>query len=115
VWILQGVTDEGQTQTDYGLAEMHADVLWMIPFIDCNSTVEIVRAAGGEVEDTRADNVMELNEMAPAIDQPTPVISERPTGQRCRFNDRESLERALRAYIATDPLWGHVRFKRIAD
>ncbi|MDB5678775.1 MAG: hypothetical protein JWM94_1777 [Sphingomonas bacterium] len=116
VWILQDAPDEGQTQVDYGLAELHADILWVMPFIDCDSTAEIVRAAGGEVEDNEASNVVEANDMSPSIDPPTPKISEKPTGQRCRFKDRDSLERALRAYIASNPTkWVRVRFKRISD
>lgn len=115
LWILQDAPDKDQTEVSYGLAEPHADILWMMPFIDCNSTVEIVRAAGGEVEDTRTTDAVALNDMSPAEAQPTPEISEKPTGQRCRFNDRASLERALRAYVATNPAWVRVRFKRIGD
>lgn len=116
LWILQDVPEEGQTQVGYGLAELHADILLAVPIIDCDSTADIVRAAGGEVEDNTASNVVEAKDMSSAIDPPTPKISEKPTGQRCRFKDRESLERALRAYIATNPLFlARVRFKRIGD
>ncbi|WP_157093972.1 hypothetical protein [Sphingomonas mali] len=118
LWIVQDMPEEGQTEVTYGLAELHGEVLWVSPLIDCDSTAEIVRAAGGEVEEEAVTNTEDSD--APLTTnsiQAVPAAPAKPVGgATCRFKDQASLERALRAYIATNPpLPERIRFKRIGD
>lgn len=117
LWIVQG-TPEGQTEVTYGLAELHGEVLWVSSLIDCDSTAEIVRAAGGEVEEQSLTNTEDID-ASPSSNsmQAEPATRANAAGgATCRFKDRASLERALRAYIATNPpLPERIRFKRIGD
>lgn len=118
LWIVQDMPEEGETEVTYGLAELHGDVLWMSPVIDCDATAEIVRAAGGEVEEQAITNVEDA-EAAPETNsmQAAPAVpAKQAGGATCHFKDRASLERALRAYVATDPQFPErIRFKRIGD
>ena len=117
-WILQEVPGADQTEVSYGLVELHGDELWASPVIDCDSTAAIVRAAGGDVDEREVvsnvadDEPMETtNEM-----QADPGAPAKRGGATCRFKDRASLERALRAYVATNPQFPErIRFKRIGD
>ena len=118
LWIVQEVAADGQTDVSYGLAELRGDVLWALPIIDCDSTVAIVRAAGGDVEDQAASNVEDSDVAATTNSiQGEPTIAAKPVGgATCRFKNRASLERALRAYIASNPRFvARMRFKRIGD
>ena len=119
LWIVQQQAEKDQTDVSYGLAELHGDELWISGVIDCQGTMAIVRAAGGEVDEGEvasniedADPSLAMNEM-----EPEPGDGEgRMGGPECRFKDRASLERALRAYIATNPPFlQRIRFKRIGD
>ena len=117
LWIVQEVAAEGQTDVSYGLAELHGDVLWALPIIDCDSTAPIVRAAGGEVEDEAVSNVEDADVVATNSIQAEPTVAAKPVGgATCRFKNRASLERALRAYVASNPRFmTRMRFKRIGD
>lgn len=118
LWILQEAPGADQTEVSYGLVERHGDELWATPVIDCDSTAPIVRAAGGDVDEREVvsnvadDEPMETtNEM-----QADPGAPAKRGGATCRFKDRASLERALRAYVATNPQFPkRIRFKRIGD
>ena len=118
LWIVQDLADEDKTEVSYGLAELRGDVLWLAPVIDCDETREIVRAAGGEVEEPATTNAEEM-EAAPTTNsvQAEPAGSpKRAEGATCHFKDRASLERALRAYVATNPRFPErMRLKRIGD
>lgn len=112
LWVVQDMPAQPVDTVSYGLLERRDDTLSAIPFIDCDSTVAIVRAAGGTV--TTNPRI----EPARAIDDPPSPSNAAPppTNQICTFRDRESLERALRAYVATDPNFPvRIRLKRIGD
>jgi hypothetical protein len=118
LWIVQEVAGEGQSEVSYGLAELHGDVLWALPIIDCDSTAAIVRAAGGEVEDEAASNVEDADVAATTNSmQAESTGAAKPVGgATCRFKNRASLERALRAYVGSNPRFvTRMRFKRIGD
>jgi hypothetical protein len=118
LWIVQEVAGEGQTDVSYGLAELHGDVLWALPIIDCDSTAAIVRAAGGEVEDEAVSNVEDTDAAVTTNSmQADSTVAAKPVGgATCRFKNRASLERALRAYVASNPRFvTRMRFKRIGD
>jgi hypothetical protein len=118
LWIVQEVAEEGQTDVSYGLAELHGDVLWALPIIDCDSTAAIVRAAGGDVDEEAASNVEDADVAATTNSmQAESTVAAKPLGgATCRFKNRASLERALRAYVATNPAFSlHIRLKRIGD
>jgi len=118
LWIVQDMPDEDKAEVSYGLAELRGDVLWLSPVIDCDTTADIVRAAGGEVEEPAITNVEDAD-MAPAANstQAAPPAGSKPSGgATCHFKDRASLERALRAYVATNPPFPErIRLKRIGD
>ena len=117
LWILQEVPGAGQTEASYGLLELHGDELWATPVIDCDSTASIVRAAGGDVDEQEvAGNVADDEPLATNEMHADPEATAKSSGATCRFKDRASLERALRAYIATNPLFlERIRLKRIGD
>lgn len=121
LWIVQNRLGKGKDARLYGLMEMRADGLWVMPAIDCDTTVDIVRAAGGAVSggwEETASNVADADEVAPTVTAPEPSASPtgKPTNQSCEFADRASLERALRAYVATNPAFSlHILLKRIGD
>lgn len=124
LWIVQNdVGERGKGEADlriYGLMERRGDDLWLLPTIDCDATVDIVRAAGGTVSDgmteTAASNVADAEGAGNEMASDDPPEDGKRTMQTCTFGDRASLERALRAYVATDPEFPvHIRFKRIAD
>jgi hypothetical protein len=64
-------------------------------------------------------NVAEADDVAPEMattPEPSPPPAGKRTNQSCEFADRVSLERALRAYVATNPAFSlHIRLKRIGD
>jgi len=116
--IVQDMPDEGTAEVSYGLAELRGDLLWLSPVIDCDTTEDIVRAAGGEVEEPATTSAEETD--AAAADNSTqaePAAGSKPSGgATCHFRDRASLERALRAYVATNPRFPErIRLKRIGD
>lgn len=118
LWIVQDMPDEGTAEVSYGLAELRGDILWLSPVIDCDTTEDIVRAAGGEVEEPATTSAGETD--AAAADNSTqaePAAVPKPSGgATCHFKDRASLERALRAYVATNPRFPErIRLKRIGD
>jgi hypothetical protein len=121
LWIVQNRLDKGKPARLYGLMEMRADGLWVMPAIDCDTTVDIVRAAGGTVSGGSAEvasNAVDADEAAPKMPAPEPSSSPagKRTNQSCEFADRASLERALRAYVATKPAFSlHILLKRIGD
>lgn len=120
LWIVQTIGGEKEGEVAYGLAELRGDILSASPVIDCESTAQIVRAAGGEYDEgvEPVGNIEDAepattNEMQP--DDKT-MTAGRIGGPSCRFRDRASLERALRAYVATgEPLLLRLRLKRIGD
>jgi len=120
LWIVQNRLDKQKGARLYGLMEMRADGLWVMPAIDCDTTADIVRAAGGTVSGgigEAVSNVVEADDVAPAMTaaQPPPPAG-KPTNQSCEFADRASLERALRAYVAGNPAFSlHLLLKRIGD
>jgi hypothetical protein len=117
LWVVQDLADEDKAEVSYGLAELRGDVLWLAPVIDCDTTADIVRSAGGEVEEPATTNVEDAD-VAPAAHstQAQPVAAKPNAGATCRFRDRASLERALRAYVATNPRFAErIRLKRIGD
>lgn len=118
LWILQDMPSDGESEVTYGLAEVRGDVLWVSPVIDCDSTKDIVRAAGGEVEEQVTTNVedAELTPATNSMQAESTVVAEPGNGATCHFKDRASLEHALRAYVATNPQFPErIRFKRIGD
>lgn len=121
LWIVQNRLDKEKDTRLYGLMEMRADGLWVMPVIDCDSTADIVRVAGGTVSggSEEVSNVAEAADVAPemtAPPPPSPPHAGKPTNQSCEFADRASLERGLRAYVATNPAFSlHIRLKRIGD
>jgi hypothetical protein len=118
LWIVQEVPAADQTEVSYGLVERHDDELWATPAIDCDSTAPIVRAAGGDVDEPEAaSNVADDEPMGTSNEmQADPGAPAKGGGATCRFRDRASLERALRAYIAANPRFAErIRFKRIGD
>lgn len=118
LWIVQGVPGADQTEVSYGFVERHGDELWATPVIDCDSTAAIVRAGGGDVDEREAaGNVVDDEPMATANEmEADSKAAATGGGATCRFKDRASLERALRAYIATNPPFTErIRFKRIGD
>lgn len=121
LWIVQNRLDKQKQARLYGLMEMRADGLWVLPAIDCDTTADIVRAAGGTVSggSEAASNVVDADAVAPEMAAPPEPVSSptgKPTNQSCEFADRTSLERALRAYVATKPAFSlHILFKRIGD
>lgn len=121
LWIVQNRLGKGKDARLYGLMEMRADGLWVMPVIDCDSTADIVRAAGGTVSggSEEVSNVAEADDVAPemtAPPPPPPPHAGKRTNQSCEFADRASLERALRAYVATNPAFSlHILLKRIGD
>lgn len=121
LWIVQNGLDKGKDTRLYGLMEMRADGLWVMPAIDCDATADLVRTAGGTVSggNEAVSNVVDADDVAPemaATPEPSPSPTGKPTNQSCEFADRASLERALRAYVATNPAFSlHIRLKRIGD
>ncbi len=117
LWIVQDAEGDDRTEVSYGLMELHGDVLSAMLAIDCESTAEIVRAAGGEVGEDTATNIEDSDVATTnAMQAELAVPAKSMGGPTCRFRDRASLERALRAYIAANPrLPERVRFKRIGD
>lgn len=127
LWVIQdrfGKPQQGeQDLRAYGLIDVRPDGLWMMPMIDCDSTVDIVRAAGGTVTGGMTigsgDAVDAVNSSDAENGTPDMVAGlqeGKRTGQSCEFADRASLERALRAYVAATPDFPvHVRLKRIGD
>ncbi|HEX7849832.1 MAG TPA: hypothetical protein VF485_08905 [Sphingomonas sp.] len=121
LWIVQNRLGKGKDTRLYSLMEMRADGLWVMPAIDCDTTVDIVRAAGGTVSggsEEVVSNVVDADEIAPTMTASEPWSSpaSKPTNQSCEFADRTSLERALRAYVATNPAFSlHILLKRIGD
>ena len=117
LWIVQDMPDEDKAEVSYGLAELRGDVLWLAPVIDCDTTADIVRSAGGEVEEPATTNVDEVTAPAANSTQAEPSAATKPGGgATCHFKDRASLERALRAYVATNPRFPErIRLKRIGD
>jgi len=118
LWIVQDMPDEGTAEVSYGLAELRGNLLWLSPVIDCDTTMDIVRAAGGEVEEPAITNIEDAV-AAPADNstQAEPAAASKPSGgATCHFKDRASLERALRAYVATNPRFPErIRLERIGD
>lgn len=96
LWISEMIsTDPAKPGAVYGLIEPDGDTIAHDIVIGCDSTADIVRAAG-VVEETREDN--------------------RLTPGSCRFNDAASLERALRAFAIEHPKLGEeIHLKRIGD
>lgn len=115
LWIVQDATPENEIVA-YGLAELRGDTLQVMPMIDCDSTADIVRAAGGTVSggQTPVDNGVDAE---PAnLSDAIPDATATPTNQNCTFPDRASLERALKAYIKVKPVLPMlIRFQRIGD
>jgi hypothetical protein len=118
LWIIQSASDEKpDTAAIYGLVERHGDLLDIAFPIDCDSTVDIVRAAGGTVSggstkeivaDTRPARVdRHRHEGAPDPQVEPATVATPLTGalqnQHCTFADRASLERALVAYATAHP------------
>lgn len=118
-WIVQNDIGKPHNIKAYGLMEMRDGDVWMIPTIDCDETVDIVQAAGGTVSGgmDEASNVVEVDATGNETDlaaQPSEPGGR--TMQTCSFGDKASLERALRAYVATDPPFpAYTRFKKIGD
>ena len=103
LWIVQSPNGaSGSDRYEYGLAEMRGDTLVMMPAIDCDSTADIVRAAGGTVSGGNlATN--DTDDVAVNATDRIPAADPTPTGQDCSFPDRVTLERALRAYVTANP------------
>lgn len=121
LWIVQNHLDREKDTRLYGLMDVRPDGLWVLPAIDCDSTADLVRAAGGTVSGGSevVSNVAVADDVAPET-AATPAPSSSPASERpnqsCEFADRASLERALRAYVASNPAFSlHIRLKRIAD
>ncbi|QDZ08808.1 hypothetical protein FPZ24_16130 [Sphingomonas panacisoli] len=102
LWVVEFIATDGP-DAGYGLLERVGDRWTMDPLIDCRGTEQIVRAAGGVVE----------NDAAPGAD----TSADRSLGNNlvCRFADRASLERALLAYAAAHPRLTGATLKRIGD
>jgi len=129
LWIIQDSGDEKPDTALYGLVERHGDLLDVAFPIDCDSTVEIVRAAGGTVSGGSGPEVVDMTptetrrhrrKVAPEHQtQPAPVVTP-STGplqnQHCIFADRSSLERALVAYAVAHPhLDGGLLLRKLSD
>ena len=95
LWISEMIsTDPTKPGAAYGLIEPNGDTIAHSFVIDCDSTADIVRAAGGVV----TVKTGEVNETS------------------CRFNDAASLERGLRAYATAHPkLDDEIHLKRLGD
>jgi predicted small lipoprotein YifL len=93
LWISEMIsTDPAKAGAAYGLVEPRGDTITHNIVIDCDSTADLVRAAGGVVEEKEGANLS------------------------CRFNDAASLERALRAYAAKHPVLDQeLGLKRVGD
>jgi hypothetical protein len=102
VWISELIsTDPATPGAIYGLVESRDDGVAHNLLIDCESNADLVRAAGGVVEQQGDGS---------KGDGP------KGEGMSCRFNDAASLEKALSAYAQAHPtLDNDVNLKRIGD
>nr|WP_299853693.1 hypothetical protein [Sphingomonas bacterium] len=130
LWIIQSRGDEKpDTAAIYGLVERHGDLLDIAFPIDCDSSAEIVRAAGGTVSGGSRPEAIDMTPTEtrrhrrkgapdPHV-EPTTVMT--PTtgpvqNQHCTFADRSSLERALVAYATAHPhLDGGLLLRKLSD
>lgn len=121
LWIVQNRLDREKDTRLYGLMDVRPDGLWAMAAIDCDTTADLVRAAGGTVSGGSevVNNVAVADDVAPemaATPEPSSSPASERTNQTCEFADRASLERALRAYVATNPAFSlHIRLKGIGD
>jgi len=121
LWIVQNRLDKEKDTRLYGLMDVRPDGLWAMAAIDCDTTADLVRAAGGTVSGGSevVNKVAVADDVAPemaATPEPSSSPASERTNQSCEFADRASLERALRAYVATSPAFSlHIRLKRIGD
>jgi hypothetical protein len=95
LWISEMIsTNPAKPGAAYGLIEPNGDIIAHSFVIDCESTADMVRAAGGVV-------TVKQGEMAQTS---------------CRFNDAASLERGLKAYATAHPkLDDEIHLKRLGD
>ncbi|MEG3145947.1 hypothetical protein U1839_14900 [Sphingomonas sp. RT2P30] len=130
LWIIQSPAgDEPGAAATYGLVERHGLLLDIAFPIDCDSSVEIVKAAGGTVSggdqpvivDTRPATTRHRAGRAAPIPPAAPMAeANAPAGplqnQHCSFADRPSLERALVAYAKAHPhLDGGLLLRKLSD
>lgn len=102
LWIVETVMTDSP-DAGYGLMERAGERWIVAPLIQCRGTQQIVRAAGGVVE----------NDDPPATKAtPDPPASNNLT---CRFNDRAALERGLLAYAAAHPRLEGAMLTRVGD
>jgi predicted small lipoprotein YifL len=102
LWIVETIIADSP-DAGYGLMEL-AGVGWTInPLIECRGTQQIVRSAGGVVE----------NNDPPGTDG----SPDRPNSSNlsCRFDDRAALERGLLAYATAHPRLAGGTLTRIGD
>lgn len=114
LWIVQDA-GEGKDLAAYGLAELRGDTLRSLPVIDCDSTTDIVRAAGGTVSGGQTPVAGADAEPANLSDAIPDAVAT-PTNQNCTFPDRAALDRALHAYLKVKPVLPLlIRIRRIGD
>jgi hypothetical protein len=130
LWIIQSPAgDEPGAGALYGLVERHGMLLDIAFPIDCDSTAEIVRKAGGTVSGGNEPVAMDLTPARPrhhahkrapappAAAMAAPIVpTAAPQNQHCTFADRASLERALVAYATAHPhLDGGLLLRKLRD
>lgn len=125
LWITQTPAHSDDGRVTYGLIERRGAKFWALPVIDCDTTADIVRAAGGEVSGgTVAVSGVDAEpadypprRKPKAVPPPAAApdaTPQKPTNQWCTFKDRPSFETALRAYLATNPRFPvRLRFTRL--
>ena len=130
LWIIQTVdAEKPDAAAAYGLVERHGDLLDVAFPIDCDSTVEIVRAAGGTVSGGSGPMAVDTTPTQARVSRhrrardshvQSTTVAPAPTGsiqnQHCTFADRPSLERALMAYAMAHPhLDGSLLLRKLSD
>lgn len=123
IWLTQVMPEAKSENALYGLLERQGDEFRSQPFIECDDTAEIARAAGAKVigglvpaPDTEVADVGGEKRPRPTAEKPDPSATPaKPVGQSCLFRKRKSLEKALRVYISMNPRFpARVRFTRVA-
>jgi hypothetical protein len=90
--------DTGPGGAIYGLMQRRGDEVRGALILDCDPAAAVVRAAGGTVEGNDGNSDAKDGHLT------------------CTFNDRATLERALRAWVAADPaILDEVTMRRTGD
>lgn len=119
LWVVQYEIANSPDGAIYGALEQRGDIITAMATFDCDATAGIVRSAGGIVSGGFATtNDVEVASVDARKPRPMKRTqqSDLRTNQTCTFKDRASFERALAAYMATNPDFPtRVRLKRIGD